>query len=277
MTSPTFYSIRMRASAGGRHLSGAERLVTADRVARTAQELIERARGRGIDPDQVQVTVDSLRGLLIKNIQALDLTAFTALDMTQCRSASRQVLQAAGISLVAIENAFMLLDRGPAPSGNTMRGAMIMHAETGERLEPDQERGVRVSRFDWSSEAYAAIDRELTRIGLMHFRTREALSLASKVAHSPGVIAELCWSDDSDYSAGYVSSLSTGYVRFPFMKQSGRTSGGRAFFVKGKGFDRDALLSYLQKEPVIVSGIGSCRQNADLSVLLHNKTINRHV
>jgi 6-carboxyhexanoate--CoA ligase len=154
---------------------------------------------------------------------------------------------------------------------------MLMDAVTGERLEPDRERGVRVSRFDWSSEARDAIDRALTHVGLTHFRTREALSLASKVAHAPGVIAELCWSDDPDYSAGYVSSLSTGYVRFPFMKEKGRTSGGRAFFVKREGFDREGLLSYLQKEPVIVSGIGSCRQTADLTVLFHGSMINRHV
>jgi 6-carboxyhexanoate--CoA ligase len=277
MTSPLLYSVRMRASAGGRHLSGAERLVPAEQIAGTVQELVARARGKGIDPDQVLVNIDSLQGAFIKSIQALDLAAVAAHDVAACRNASRQVLQAAGVSSVAIENAVLLLDRGPSQSGNTMRGAMLMDAVTGERLEPDRERGVRVSRFDWSSEACAAIDRELTHIGLTHFRTREALSLASKVAHGPGVIAELCWSDDPDYSAGYASSLSTGYVRFPFMKQKGRTTGGRAFFVKREGFDQDALLSYLQEEPVIITRIGSCRQIDDLSDLLPDRTINRHV
>ncbi len=241
------------------------------------QELVERARGKGVDPDQVLVTIDSLKGAFIRSIQALDLTAVASHDVAACWNASRRVLQAAGVSLVAMKNAFMLLDRGPAPSGSAMRGAMLMDAVTGERLEPDRERGVRVSRFDWSSEACAAIDRELTRIGLTHFRTPEALSLASKVAHAPGVVAELCWSDDPDYSAGYASSLSTGYVRFPFMKLKGRTTGGRALFVKREGFDLDALLSYLQEEPVLITRIGSCGQIGDLSDLLPDRTINRHV
>ena len=277
MISPSFYSIRMRASVGGRHLSGAERLVSAELIARTTQELVERARGKGTDPDQVQVTIDSLNGVPVRIIQALDLTAVNAHDLAACRSASRQVLHAAGVSPAASETALKLLDRGPAPSGGTMRGAMIMDAATGERLEPDRERGVRVSRFDWSVDAYAAIDRELTRMGLRHFRTREALSLASKVAYGPSVIAELCWSDDADYSAGYASSASTGYVRFPYMKEKGRSTGGRVFFVKSEGLDLDALLSYLQKEPVIITSIGSCGQTSDLSGLLQNTTISRHV
>jgi 6-carboxyhexanoate--CoA ligase len=154
---------------------------------------------------------------------------------------------------------------------------MLMDAVTGERFEPDKERGVRVSRFDWSSDAFTAIERALARIDLTHFRTREALSLASKVAHAPGVIAELCWSDDPDYTAGYASSLKTGYVRFPYMKEKGRPTGGRALFVKREGSDLDALLSYLREEPVVIDRIGSCLQIADLSALLQNGTDNRHV
>jgi len=277
MTSPILYSIRMRASAGGRHISGAERLVPAESIAGTVQELVARARGKGIDPDKVLITIDSLQGAFIRTMQALDVTSVAAQDMTECRIASKQVLQAAGVSLAASENAFMLLDRGPAPSGNTMRGAMLVDAVTGTRLEPDRERGVRVSRFDWSSEAFAAIDRELTRIGLTHFRTREALSLACKVAHGPGVIAELCWSDDPDYSAGYASSLQTGYVRFPVMKQKGRTTGGRAFFINREGFDLDALLSYLREDPVMITSIGSCRLSNDISALVQNVTVNTNV
>ena len=277
MISPVLYSIRMRASVEGRHISGAERIVPADQITGTVQELVERARGKGIDPDQLVVTIDSLQSSFIKSFQALDLTALTAPDIAACRNASRQVLRTAGVSLVAIDDAFMLLDRGPAPLGGTMRGAMIMDAVTGERLEPDRERGIRVSRFDWSSETSAEVDRELTRIGLTHFRTREALSLASKVAHAPGVIAELCWSDDPDYTAGYASSLKNGYVRFPSMKEKGRPTGGRALFVKRDGFELDSLLSFLQEQPVIITRIGNCRQIHDLSALLQNGAVNRHV
>ncbi len=103
--------------------------------------------------------------------------------------------------------ALNLLSNGAAPLGLNMRGAMIIDAVSGERLEPDHERGIRASRFDWTDEALDTMTKKLAAIGLTHFRTHEALALATKVAHAPGIIAELCWSDDPDYTAGYVASL----------------------------------------------------------------------
>jgi 6-carboxyhexanoate--CoA ligase len=141
-----------------------------------------------------------------------------------------------------------------------MRGAIIMDLQTGERLESDQDRGVRASRFDWTEEASIAIDKKLSALGLTHFRTREALALATKVAYAPGVIAELCWSDEPDYTAGYVASQKSGYVRFPILKPLNDQHGGRVFFVKREELDIDALVRYLQTEPVLITDIGACRQ-----------------
>jgi 6-carboxyhexanoate--CoA ligase len=142
---------------------------------------------------------------------------------------------------------------------------MIMDALTGDRLEPDKERGIRASRFDWSAEASEKIDCVLSDIGLTHFRTREALALATKVAHAPGIVAELCWSDDPDYTAGYVSSPSTGYVRFPFLKNQGIDRGGRAFFVQREEFHLDSFIRYLQEEPVLITAAGKCGPHAGLN------------
>ena len=147
-----------------------------------------------------------------------------------------------------------------------MRGAMIMDAVTGERLEPDRERGIRASHFDWSDEASRAADGALARLGLTHFRTKEALALATKVAHGPGVVAELCWSDDPDYTAGYVASLAFGYIRFPVLKQRGALTGGRAlFFDRGRG-SVEALQIYLEQVPVVISSCGSCTSDVDHAV-----------
>jgi len=145
-----------------------------------------------------------------------------------------------------------------------MRGAVIMDAATGDRLEPDRERGIRVSRFDWSDEASRKADEMLTRRGLIHFRTKEALALATKVAHAPALAAELCWSDDPDYIAGYVASRLLGYLRFPRMKEPGRGTGGRVFFVRREGFDPGSFQSYLQQTPVIIDAIGSFSESAGL-------------
>jgi 6-carboxyhexanoate--CoA ligase len=140
-----------------------------------------------------------------------------------------------------------------------MRGAIIMDAQSGERLEPDQERGIRASRFDWSEDASERIKRNLETAGLAHHRTREALALATKVAHAPGMVAELCWSDDPDYTAGYAASTGLGYVRFPCLKQSGDPKGGRVFFVNREIVNMDALISYLETDAVLITEIGECR------------------
>jgi 6-carboxyhexanoate--CoA ligase len=136
---------------------------------------------------------------------------------------------------------------------------MIVDAQNGKRLEPDQERGVRASRFDWTDEALDAITRKLAAIGLTHFRTHEALALATKVAYAPGILAELCWSDEPDYIAGYVASRKIGYVRFPILKLHGDSRGGRAFFVNGNDLDMRRFINYLQTEVVFIADTGECR------------------
>jgi 6-carboxyhexanoate--CoA ligase len=141
-----------------------------------------------------------------------------------------------------------------------MRGAIIMDSQTGERLEPDPERGVRVSRFDWDERTLVKIKRGLEAIGLTHFRTYEALALATKVAHAPCLVAELCWSDEPSYTAGYVASQALGYVRFPMLKQKGDPCGGRVFYVNTNKLDMDILIRYLQTETVLISEVGLCRR-----------------
>ena len=137
-----------------------------------------------------------------------------------------------------------------------MRGSIIMDARSGERLEPDQERGVRASRFDYADHASTLVDERLTALGLTHYRTREALALATKVVHAPGVVAELCWSDDPDYTAGYVASLQRGMFAFPYLKKMGDQKGGRVIFVDPAKLVLDALIEYLQGEPVIINDVG---------------------
>ncbi len=149
-----------------------------------------------------------------------------------------------------------------------MRGAIIMDAQSGDRLEPDQERGIRVSRFDWSEDALERVKRSLALAGLAHHRTYEALALATKVAHAPGIIAELCWSDDFDYAAGYAASASMGYVRFPYLKKYGDPKGGRVFFVDRETLNLDALFTYLETDPVLIAEIGKCMSDVRPDALL---------
>ena len=254
----SLYSIRMHASVAGRHVSGAERIVSYEHIDSVVQLLMTRAKGRQVSPEQITIKIDCIEGLPLRTLTALDIVTVSAPDMDAGRSLASQALQAAGVSPIAVEAAIHHISHGAASSGGALRGAMIMDSRSGERLEPDRERGVRASRFDWTEEALTKIHKYLELMGLTHHRTREALALATKVAHAPAMVAELCWSDDPDYTAGYVASLGTGYVRFPFLKQPGDTRGGRAFFVDRDRLNMEVLVKYLQIEPVLVSEIGSC-------------------
>jgi len=258
MSPPLLYSIRMRASASSHHVSGAERLSVQGRIDVIVQEFMTRTLSRDAVPDQIVVTVEALKDAPLREVRSLDITASATADVADCRQAARTMLLSVGISPLVIEAAFQHLDDGPASSGGNMRGAMILDAASGARLEPDQERGVRVSRFDWSDAASDEIDRSLASIGLTHFRTKEALALATKVAHAPGIIAELCWSDDSNYTAGYIASRATGYCRYLSMKERGIDRGGRVFFVRRDMFDKDHFLRFLQYEPVLITAVGCC-------------------
>jgi 6-carboxyhexanoate--CoA ligase len=213
---------------------------------------------RAAVPEEIIVKVELLDDVPLLALAALDVVTINVRDTQEGRSAAKRVLQKAGVSLVAAEAAVRALGRGPGPSGEIMRGAMIIDARSGERLEQDPNRGVRASRFDWSEAASTEIDSRLAAVGLTHFRTKEALALATKVAHAPGVVAELCWSDEPDYSAGYAASLKTGYVRFPWLKDIGDVKGGRVFFVDRASLDMNALTRYLKTEAVLITCTGKC-------------------
>ena len=268
MSDPSLYSIRMRASARSRHLSGAERIVPLDSVDDAVRTCLQRAWSKTIVPDTISVTIDQLDAGDLHEVRALDLYDLRISGVDACRSAALSVLQKIGVSPEASAKAVRQFDQGPSAAGGAMRGAMIMDARTGERLEPDRDRGIRASRFDWSNEASKRIAQALERLGLTHFRTREALALATKAALAPGMVAELCWSDDEDYVAGYVASSSCGYVRLPHLKACGALSGGRAFFVDRNSFDLQAFTDHLMVRPVIITVIGSVEAGSDLESIL---------
>lgn len=259
MTEETLFSIRMRASSFGRHISGAERIARFDAIEAVLLEMLSRIHGRKSAPDSIVFSIDRIDVNEIVFLKALDMRVVNAPDLKSCRHIAKTALLSLGVSQTAVSHAFELLTNGAAASGGNMRGAVIMDAESGERLEPDKDRGVRATRFDWSVEGRRKADELLRRAGLTHFRTAEALALATKVAHAPDITAELCWSDEPDYTAGYVASLKTGYIRLPFMKEAGSLNGGRVFFVKGGPLDIEKLIRYLERTPALITDAGSFR------------------
>jgi 6-carboxyhexanoate--CoA ligase len=128
----------------------------------------------------------------------------------------------------------------------------------GTRLEPDKKRGVRASRLGITKTASKSLSMILSRHGINTDVVKEALVLASKVMAHRNVVAELCVSDDPDYTTGYVASKKYGYVRVPHIKKRGSRHGGRAFLIQ-ESADSEGIIHYLEETPVIVVNASACK------------------
>ena len=246
------YSVKMRSSlggshgVGGRHISGAERIVPEDGLEEQVIAMLRRARtherGRA---DFIQVQVEEVKEKDIMTCPLIPVYQMDTRTKSEGRKAAKKELLRIGVSKAAVESAFRELES----LTDSMRGAIVMDAVTGERLDDRAERGVRCSNMD--CEDTALYEARMAEKGLGGDHPREALVLASKVAYGPGTVAELCWSDDPDYVTGYVGSKKFGYGRITVMKDMGDPVGGRVFFVE-HGTDVARYDDYMQNQVVLV-------------------------
>jgi 6-carboxyhexanoate--CoA ligase len=242
----------MRASdADGRHLCGAERIVTEAEVAVTSQALWHRARACGAKGQDVVVTVDSLPSAQVEKIPCLPVLVQPEQTASEAIALALLLLSCAGVGRHVVFQALQGLTAGLGPGGGPLRGAALMDARSGKRLEADIERGVRASHFDYTVPCRRSVEHVLETHGLTHFRTLEALAVASKVQWA-GEVAEWCWSDDPDYEAGYLGLPDLGYVRFPRFKPPGAV-GGRVFFL-GPGVRPGEFIRRLEEHWTLIDG-----------------------
>ncbi|MDP3260207.1 MAG: 6-carboxyhexanoate--CoA ligase [Thermodesulfovibrionales bacterium] len=263
------------------HISGAEGIYEKSEIQKICEKYIKRAltHSRG-KPDEIIITIEKIRQKP-KTISLLPVITLDCNSPEKARKIITQKLESLGISKKAIDNGFVVLN-----SKKTMRGASLLLLKSGARVEPDKERGVRVSRMGIGK----AIEKKLSKIlsnivipakagiqtpsdrknGTDGFRVKpgmtnsrftrmkintttvkEALVLASKAASWPDVIAEACISDDPDYTTGYIASKEFGYLRIPNIKREKKMHGGRVFFIRETA-DIAGLTAYLEKKPVII-------------------------
>ena len=242
------YSVRMRAERNGLHLSGTEGIFGKKDIEGAVSAMAARAMRLKDRPDGVYLSIEPIP-LEPKQITSLPVGTIKARSVTDARLAAAGLLEAAGVSTKAIRAALAVI-RPPA-----MRGAALICAATGRRLEPDKKRGVRASVFGITPRAKSALQKKLEEFGITHERAYEAMLLAAKVARCPYIEAEFCVSDDPEYTTGYVASEKNGYIRIENLKPKKSPEGGRAFFLK-KGAPVEAVIDYLEKEPVIIGKAG---------------------
>ncbi len=228
------------------HISGAEGLYNFSEIKRIAGDYLLRAmshpKGR---PDKVVITMERIWGKPAL-IPLLPFSTMPCASPEEARKAIQKLLSGAGISRKAIRNGIRVVT-----GGATMRGASLIYDQSGVRAEPDMERGIRVSRIGIQKDSKRRLSRRLSKDGINTTTVKEAIVLASKVASCAGVTAELCISDDPDYTTGYVASRRLGYVRITNIKQEGSHSGGRVFFIQ-EGSAVRGVIRYLEERPVVV-------------------------
>ena len=234
------YSVKMRASRAGEHVSGAEKIVEASAAAATAARLVERALNheKGT-PDFVNVKL-SAPGEIIR-LKALAVTNNVVASAAEGRELAIELLERDGIA-----HAREIMEL--LPQTHSMRGAMLIDADTLERLDGDGERGVRATCMDDAESSVKG-----TASGKNHYA--EAMVLATKVQNAPGIIGEICVSDDPAYVTGYVASPHLGYQRISAIKEKGDSNGGRIFIYRGRREDVSAAVEFLERQSVIVEDV----------------------
>ncbi len=132
------WSVRMRASkrigqSPEQHISGAETLCSRRRISCMAQIFVDRAitHPRGM-PDRIVLTIEEVT----TPVKIAPILPFTQADCSNPASARRvaeERLRSIGISTKAIDAAFRILT-----AQRQMRGAALVDAVRGTRLEPDR-------------------------------------------------------------------------------------------------------------------------------------------
>ena len=246
----SIYSLKMRASkhTGSiqEHVSGAEKILPQQELPQQMEALLSRAlhhaKGKA---DFINLKIEAISSENLQYIEALPVSTHEAANPAEGRQFMCQIMTELGLTPDKCQK---ILELFQATYG--MRGAMLLDVDTLERLEPDQQRGIRATYMDSIAprgEAKAICD------GKNHFQ--EALVLASKVLSAPNIIGELCMSDDPDYITGYIATRDKGYIRITQLKEMGCPDGGRIFLYRGPKSQVEDCIQYLQEQRVLVKNV----------------------
>ena len=250
------YSIKMRCSKGGpheeggKHISGAERILREDEVEEELINVYRRAitheRGK---PDFINLKIEEIDEDEIIYKKRLKINQHHVDSKEEGLNLAKEFLKENSVSEESAEKGIQsILDLE-----DSIHGAMLIDKDSGERLDDKGIRGVRVTGI--ASADITKYKESLKNDGREGLHLEEALILASKIASCKGIVAELCWSDDPSYVIGYVGTKEN-YERIPILKDKGNPVGGRVFFVDANqlndDYTLDDLIAYLEKQVVLI-------------------------
>ena len=235
---------------GGKHISGAERILREDEVEQELINVYRRAitheRGK---PDFINFKIEEIDEDEIIYKKRLKINQHHVDSKEEGLNLAKELLKENSVSEESAEKGIQsILDLE-----DSIHGAMLIDKDSGERLDDKGIRGVRVTGI--ASADITKYKESLKNDGREGLHLEEALILASKIASCKGIVAELCWSDDPSYVIGYIGTKEN-YERIPILKDKGNPVGGRVFFVDtnqlNDDYTLDDLIAYLEKQIVLI-------------------------
>ena len=235
---------------GGKHISGAERILREDEIEEELINVYRRAitheRGK---PDFINLKIEKIDEDEIIYKKRLNINQHQVNSIEEGLNLAKDILKENSVSEESADNAIRtLLDLE-----ESMHGAMLFDKDSGERIDDNGIKGVRVTGI--ASADISKYQEPMKNDGREGLHLEEALILASKIASCKGIVAELCWSDDPSYVIGYVGTKDN-YERIPILKEEGNPIGGRVFFVDSNqlndDYTLDDLIDYLENQIVLI-------------------------
>ena len=197
------YSIKMRASHEDIHISGAETMCEFEDLENYLKKYFNKAF------NHENGNIDFLN-LKIEKVKAPIQTLVALPVVENLNDTLTQLAKQTDVSEYALNKGLEYIK-----NDITYTGAIILSAQTGQRLDSTEQRGIRVTHLAFKT---------CKRNGEISERVKDARALATCINAFEGVKAELCVSDDLHYTTGYYASPKLDIVESLILKKKVRVT-----------------------------------------------------
>lgn len=197
------YSIKMRASHEDIHISGAETMCEFEDLENYLKKYFNKAF------NHENGNIDFLN-LKIEKVKAPIQTLVALPVVENLNDTLTQLAKQTGVSEYALNKGLEFIK-----NDITYTGAIILSAQTGQRLDSTEQRGIRVTQLAFKT---CKCNGEISE------RVKDARALATCINAFEGVKAELCVSDDLHYTTGYFASPKLDIVESLILKKKVRVT-----------------------------------------------------